>query len=406
MGSSPAARSTWRWPRSTATLGPQLQPLVLQSVVGRLGGRLLAGGFDFSTQGLQFNTPDGLRWPGRQCGGDLHASRRARAGERRGSGRQAGPGGPDANRRPRCPWAPPPTRRSPPTRPRAWSSRCRRSWQGLLEAPVEFSARGRVVQLEIAAQPGAAVSLPSTAAAGTPAHVPIGIPGIRGATVDFDLTQAGGKASSPSRPARSTLPGVFEDPVVPLDQLAADVQWQVNGEQIATQLTNVKFSNADAQGDAAAQLANQRPRTLARAFALSRRARPAGQPGPCDGHAGVTATCRWCCRRRCATMCATPCRRAAPARSSSSSRGDLHNIPFADPKQGEFHIAANLQNATFALCAAQPASGRRAALAGADPALRRTGVRPPVHADQGRHAASLPAPAACRSPRPTPRLPT
>ena len=47
-----------------ATLGEKLSPLVLPSLQGRLGGRVLQGGFEFSTQGLAFVTDGGLRWPG------------------------------------------------------------------------------------------------------------------------------------------------------------------------------------------------------------------------------------------------------------------------------------------------------------------------------------------------------
>src|SRR3954470_23011253 len=36
-----------------ATLGPKLEPLMLASVSGRLGGQRLAGGFSFNTQDLQ-----------------------------------------------------------------------------------------------------------------------------------------------------------------------------------------------------------------------------------------------------------------------------------------------------------------------------------------------------------------
>jgi uncharacterized protein YhdP len=45
-------------------LGPRLPALALQSISGRLGGKRLAGGFEFETQGLQFQTREGQRWPG------------------------------------------------------------------------------------------------------------------------------------------------------------------------------------------------------------------------------------------------------------------------------------------------------------------------------------------------------
>ena len=47
-----------------ATLGKGLEPLALQSMSGRLIGRKLKQGFEASTQNLQFQTRDGLRWPG------------------------------------------------------------------------------------------------------------------------------------------------------------------------------------------------------------------------------------------------------------------------------------------------------------------------------------------------------
>ena len=47
-----------------ATLGRGLTPLALQSASGRLGGKRLEGGFEFQTEGLQFETREGQRWPG------------------------------------------------------------------------------------------------------------------------------------------------------------------------------------------------------------------------------------------------------------------------------------------------------------------------------------------------------
>ena len=47
-----------------AQLGKALQPLALQAVSGRFGGRQFANGFEFATEGLQFRTRDGLQWPG------------------------------------------------------------------------------------------------------------------------------------------------------------------------------------------------------------------------------------------------------------------------------------------------------------------------------------------------------
>ncbi|MEO7952868.1 MAG: hypothetical protein ABIR35_02070 [Polaromonas sp.] len=47
-----------------ARLGPGLRPLELASVAGRLAGSQRPDGFDISTEGLRFRTRDGLQWPG------------------------------------------------------------------------------------------------------------------------------------------------------------------------------------------------------------------------------------------------------------------------------------------------------------------------------------------------------
>src|SRR5207237_542303 len=45
-------------------LAPDLPPLALASLAGRVGGKRLAGGFEVQTQDLQFVTAEGQRWPG------------------------------------------------------------------------------------------------------------------------------------------------------------------------------------------------------------------------------------------------------------------------------------------------------------------------------------------------------
>jgi uncharacterized protein YhdP len=76
---------------------------------------------------------------------------------------------------------------------------------------------------------------------------------VRGAAVDFDLTQQGGKAKlAMVADGALVLPGVFEEPVLPLDRLSSAVAWQIDGERIAVQVTDTRFANADAQGEARA----------------------------------------------------------------------------------------------------------------------------------------------------------
>lgn len=332
--------------RLDATFAAQVQPLALQSVVGRLQGRRLAAGFECSTRGLQFSTSDGLRWPGGNTT-LIYTQAQGRAppqGELRADTLDLAA---LAQVAARLPLGPAVHAALAAYAPQGMVRQLQASWQGPLAAPVKFSARGRVEQLQIAAQPGVPAPDASAAASAQPVHLPVGVPGIRGATVDFDLNQSGGKAQIAVQAGALTLPGVFEDPVVPLDQLAADLRWQIDGKQIAAQLTNVKFSNADAQGQLQLNWKTSDPATSPG---------HARFPGVLDLQGSLTRAQAARVYRYLPLELPASVRdyvRDAVRGGSASSvsftvKGDLHELPFANPKQGEFHIAANLQDTTFA----------------------------------------------------------
>ncbi len=195
-------------------------------------------------------------------------------------------------------------------------------WQGPFDAMNKYEARGRAVGLEIAAQPGT--------------------PGIRGATVDFDLTQAGGKGKLRLHDGAIDVPGVFEEPLIPFDELSADLQWQVNGEEISASVANLKFSNADAQGegqigwrtgDASARF----PGVLDLQAGISR----------ADGARvhrylplGVPKEARQYVRESVVQGTATGARFRV--------KGDLRHFPFKNPRQGDFRITADVRDVTYA----------------------------------------------------------
>jgi uncharacterized protein (TIGR02099 family) len=322
----------------SATLGPQLQPLALASVVGRLGGRLLAGGFEFSTQGLQFQTREGQRWPG----GNVFVS------WTEGEGQMPAQGELRADRldlaavaqiASRLPLGTATHAALAAYAPRGLVETVQASWQGRLGAFSRYAAKGRVLQLEIAARPAAPV--PGAA------HEQPGGPGVRGADVSFDLTQAGGRLSLALQRGALDLPGVFEDPVVAFEQLSADAQWQIDGEKIGVQLSNVKFANADAEGQAQLSWRTSDP---AVSGARSR------FPGVLDAQASMSRA-NGARVYRYLPMALPPAVRDyvrnAVVQGSATGvkfrvKGDLHDIPFSDPKQGDFRISANVQDATFA----------------------------------------------------------
>ncbi|WP_036772340.1 YhdP family protein [Polaromonas glacialis] len=230
-----------------ARLGAKLEPLAFNTLAGRVAASQHAGGFDFSTEGLQFSTRDGLQWPG----GNLalahasgsratpaHTTLKADRLDLAALARIAG----------RLPLEPSAHALVASLAPRGLVETLDARWQGPLDGPSAFAAKGRVADLSVAALPAATAA--SGAAAGSGAQAVPGRPGLSGATVDFNLTQDGGQAGVKMVKGALDLPGIFEESRLPLDQLSVQAQWKSAGEKIDLQLRDLKFENADAQGQA------------------------------------------------------------------------------------------------------------------------------------------------------------
>jgi len=319
------------------TLAPDLQPLVLPGVQGRLGGRRGAGSLEFFTQNLQFSTDDGLRWPGGNvrlrhtearrgapAKGDFQADRLDLAALARIADRL--PVAPEARQALRT------------YVPQGLVETLEAHWQGPLTQPASYQARGRVAGLSLAGRPrvGADGQLAAEAAMG-----------LHGASVDFDLTQQGGNATVAMAQGALVLPGVFEDPLLPLDQLNAGVKWQIDGERIAVQVNDARFANADAQGVARASWQTSDPARTGRADRFPGVLDLSGTLARADG----TRVHRY-------LPLAIPQEARHYVRDSVLAgqagdvqfrvKGDLHDMPFNDPRQGDFRIAAKVRDVTYA----------------------------------------------------------
>lgn len=314
----------------SATLGPQLAPLVLQSLSGRLGGKRLAGGFHLETKELQFVTEEGLRWPGGNVAvtwsgveGALPAQ-----GELRADKLDLGALSLVATR---LPLGTATHAALQAYAPQGLVESLQARWQGPLGALQKYEARGRASRIELAAQPG-----PEGRA---------GTPGVRGAQVDFELTQAGGKARLAIQRGALEFPGVFDDPVLPFDTLSGDLQWQVNGPDLSAGISNLKFANADAQGEGQASWrtgaarggAARLPGVLDLQASISR----------ADGARvwrylplGVSKEARDYVRESVLSGLATG--------AKFKVKGDLARFPFHDPKDGEFLVTAQVRDVHYA----------------------------------------------------------
>jgi uncharacterized protein (TIGR02099 family) len=314
-----------------ARLGARLPPLALQSVSGRFGARRLEGGFQFETQALQFHTDDGFKWPGGNASvlWTEAKGREPARGELRGDRLDLGALSQIASS---LPIGSPTHSALLAYAPEGLVEAIHARWSGPLASLQNYEARGRVSRLEIAARPH-----PEGRA---------GTPGLRGAAIDFDLTQAGGKARIALQRGALEFPGVFEDPALNFDTLSADAEWQLGSGQLAVGVSNLKFANADAQGEGQATWRSGAPRA------------PQGARGPglldlqasisrADGSRvwrylpnGVPQAAREYVRDAVLT--------GAAGNAKFRVKGDLRDFPFRDGKKGEFLITTQVRDVTFA----------------------------------------------------------
>lgn len=360
----------------SASLGPDLEPLTLRSITGRMGLVRLADGFEFSADALQFLTRDGRHWPGgnmrlrwrdatpkQSAKAELHADQldlQALA--------QIGT---------QLPLEPRIHAALRTYAPSGMVEKLDANWEAALTpaASPKFSAKGRAQNLHIAT--GAIPLLPHS---DIPVPHALGTPGVRGADVDFDLNQSGGKGHISILSGSLTVPGVFAEALVPIDKLAADLTWTVtpstagttgkvannagvkseekSTDRISVQLSRLSFANQDAEGEAQG---SWHTADAAKGKAVSE----ARFPGVLDLQGSLTRGDVAQVHRYLPLVLPVAARdyvKNSVQQGKVSSvrfklKGDLSDMPFADPKKGEFRISANFQNANFAYVPPQLTGG-------------------------------------------------
>ena len=333
-----------------ARLGPDLPALQLETVSGRLAAQWSEKNLALSTDALQFRTHEGEVWPGGRLrftqgtGGPNQAPTVAFTADRLDLGALTAIAT-------RLPLSGATRELLASLRPTGQASDLSLDWQGPPGATLaagsgldwqhgRYRARGRVAGLALASQPN---EKPSSATEGL---FP-GRPGISGATVDFDLSEQGGRARLTVAQGALDLPGVFEDPVLPLASLEADASWRLQGDRIEVALDRVRLANADAEGSGQVRWHTSDP-----AQSSSR-----GRfPGVLDLSATLTRARAEQVHRYLPLTVGPQARRyvreavqgGQSGRVDFRVKGDLWEMPFNAPgAKGEFRIVAQLQNVDF-----------------------------------------------------------
>ena len=337
-----------------AQLGRQLEPLAFESVSGRVGGARRADGFNVNTENLRFRTRDGLQWPG----GNLTLSHTEREGLR-----------PEqtelladkldlaalAQIASRLPLGSPTHALVQSFAPSGLVEALKARWQGPIDAPTTFAVSGRATALSLAARPSLDGGKTATAVGGTIATpTSPGRPGLSGATVDFDMTQDGGRAQIAISKGSLDFPGIFEESRVPLDQLSTEASWKIQGRSIEAKLRNLQFANDDAEGQAQVSWhTRDAPAARPAAGASAPQAAPDGRfPGVLDLQGSLSRGNGARVHRYLPLVLPEPVRhyvRDAVVEGAVSDvkfkvRGVVDGIPFSNPTLGEFRVSAKVRN--------------------------------------------------------------
>ena len=310
----------------SVTLGKDLQPLALTQVRGRLSTAVRANGFEFSTQGLAFDTAEGLRWPG----GNVSL---AYTGPQ---GKQLPTGDFKADQldlaalsqiADRLPLDPVTRTALQSHAPQGLVKRLQATWQGPPQALTGYKIKGEVSALALA---------------------PVGdVPGAHGVNLEFDFTEAGGRASVNMKGGAVALPTFFADPVIAVNTLSTEVRWQIKGQHMAVQLPNLKLANDDTAGEVQIKWQTSDP---AKSNARSR------FPGQLDLQATLSRADGTRVHRYLPSVIDAPVREylrdallaGAAGNVKFNIKGDIYDMPAANPALGEFRISADVHNATLA----------------------------------------------------------
>ena len=359
-------------------LQPDVQrpPWVLAQAQGRLTAERGADGMRLVAQGFSFRTTDGLDWPASNAtlawrqvvpaggvpellppwqtltGGELTADRLdlallARLAER-------------------LPLDPSLQRPLVELAPQGRVTDVQASWSGSPTQPGRYRLRAKLDGLGIAA-------LPSSEAGG------VGRPGVRNARLTLEANETGGQAQLAIDNGALLLPGVFADPVLLLDRFSSRLVWHVRPlaatakgpPEVELLLQDGRFANADAQGEMQLRWKTGagNASTLGKGHRLPGQLELTGSLSKARAAAvarylplGLAASAR--------DYVAAAVREGQVPRASFKVRGDLWDFPFAQGGEGEFHVAAQVEQLTLAYIPTTPAGpASRAAGAVSAPAV-------------------------------------
>lgn len=197
------------------------------------------------------------------------------------------------------------------------------SWVGEWNQPQSYEAQASLKDLDLPA--------PATSTSPKDAR---GWPGLQGAQVQLKMTQAGGQVQiGMGKGGAVLLPGILEEPKVPVNSLHAQARWQHKDGLWAVPQWSLQLSNADLSGQWQGQWQGQ-----AQGLGVLALQGLVSQADAARVHRYLPVTLPATVRQYV---------REAVVKGRYTGvqiniKGDLDRLPFANPKEGEFRFAGRL----------------------------------------------------------------
>ncbi|MEY4726942.1 MAG: hypothetical protein RLZ36_1569, partial [Pseudomonadota bacterium] len=212
--------------------------------------------------------------------------------------------------------------------PQGQVNQLKATWQTQEDASLHYTVRGQVRQLSVLRD-----ELPTSPLAM--------LPGAQAAQLEFDFTQKSGKARVSIHQGSLTLPQGLDDPHLVLHDASVQLNWQRKGDDVTVQFSQGHVANDDVAGEFSGswktgQGAQRLPGNLDLTATISR--------------AKAAQVVRYLPNTLSAEV-RTYVSQAVQAGEVSQAhvrlRGNLDDMPFSQPKQGEFRITAQIVSGVY-----------------------------------------------------------
>ena len=313
-----------------AQLSPELESLSFKSIAGRVSFKPMANGFDFSTEGLRFDTFDGLHWPG----GNFSLSYAEADKGTRAQGRFHGDKLDLLALRNIALQLPLPEA--------ARQTLLEHKISGLvnplhIEWTEKNTGQDKTYQVKVAN--GRLDNFYFEG--GKPGSSSENWPGIENANINFDMNADGGRVTASIQKGALQINRILDDPRIPLEKLQAAIKWQYQNNELMVPEWQLSLSNADMTGDFKG---SWKPSPLTSSLGILDLQGTVQQGDASRVHRylplSISPTVRHYVR--------DSVLKGSLQGVGVKIKGDLKQLPFANPKEGEFRFSGKVKEVQYA----------------------------------------------------------